>query len=87
MVLLTALTVVARHGAPAWGLATYRRKAWLLIDANNRVSLARLRALSCTLVAISAFLAGALANISANPGLLANSLSISVPEELWILMA
>jgi hypothetical protein len=45
-----------------------------------------LQALSWSLVVISAFLAGALANISANPGLLADPLSIGVPEELWILM-
>ena len=42
-----------------------------------------------TLIVISAFLAGALANISANsvnPGSIADPLSIGVPEELWILM-
>jgi hypothetical protein len=82
LVLLTALTVVAGHGVT--GL-----KLGCLIDANNRISLARLQALSWTLMVVSAFLAGALANISAksaNPGVLADPLSIGVPEQLWVLM-
>lgn len=82
LVLLTALTVVAGHGVTGLSLGC-------LIDAHNRISLARLQAILWTLIVISAFLAGALANISANSvnsGSIADPLSIGVPEELWILM-
>ncbi len=82
LALLTALTVLAGHGVTGLSLGC-------LIDAHNRISLARLQAISWTLVVISAFLAGALANIRANtvnPGLIADPLSIGVPEELWIFM-
>ncbi len=60
-----------------------------MIDAHNRISLARLQAISWTLIVISAFLAGALANIRANSvdsGSISDPLSIGVPEELWILI-
>lgn len=82
LVLLTALTVAVGHGVTGLSLGC-------LIDAHNRISLARLQAILWTLIVISAFLAGALANISANsanPGSIADPLSIGVPEELWILM-
>lgn len=76
LVLLAALTGMVGHGVTGFGLGC-------LIDARNRLSLARLQMISWTLVLLSAFLAGALANISTNAP---DPLRINVPQELWALM-
>ena len=59
-----------------------------MIDARSRARLARLQVILWTLIVISAFLAGALANVRANsadPGSIADPLSIGVAEKLRIL--
>lgn len=73
---LAVCTVVTGHGVTGlW--------SGCMIDARNRISLARLQAILWTIVVLSAFLAGALFNIHAGGK---DPLAIGVPEELWILM-
>jgi len=76
LILLTVFAVIAGHGVT--GL-------WrgLLIDERNKMSLSRLQMILWTVLILSGFLTVALANIAAG---VENPLSISIPEELWLLM-
>ena len=76
MLLLLCFAVVAGHGI--LGLWT-----GLLIDERNRMSLSRLQMLLWTVIVLSGFLTAALWNIRTGQ---VDSLAITVPEELWLLM-
>ena len=77
LILLTLFAVIAGHGLTGM---------WhgLLIDERNKMSLSRLQMILWTVLILSGFLTVALANIAA--GGVENPLSISIPEELWLLM-
>ncbi|MEA2032370.1 MAG: hypothetical protein U9N41_02165 [Euryarchaeota archaeon] len=76
LILLIAFAVIAGHGVTGmwWGL---------LIDERNKISLSRLQMILWTVIILSGFLTVALANIAAG---IDEPLSISIPEELWLLM-
>lgn len=76
LILLTLFTIISGHGVT--GL-------WkgLLIDERKKVSLSRLQMVLWTIIILSSFLTAALSNIATKQ---VNPLSISIPNELWILM-
>ena len=76
LILLTVFAVIAGHGVTGMWRG-------LLIDERNKMSLSRLQMILWTVLILSGFLTVALANIVAG---VENPLSISIPEELWLLM-
>jgi hypothetical protein len=76
LVLLTAFTAIAGHGVVGLWLG-------VLIDERNKLSLSRLQMVLWTIVVLSGFLAAALWNVSLGAG---DSLKISIPKELWLVM-
>lgn len=76
LILLTVFALIAGHGLTGMWLG-------LLIDERNKMSLSRLQMILWTALILSGFLTVALANIAAG---VEDPLSISIPEELWLLM-
>jgi hypothetical protein len=76
LILLTVFAVIAGHGVTGMWRG-------LLIDERNKMSLSRLQMILWTVLILSGFFTVALANITAG---VENPLSITIPEELWLLM-
>ena len=76
LTLLVFFAVIAGHGVTG-------RWFGLLIDERNKMSLSRLQMILWTVIILSGFLTAALSNIAIGAE---DPLSITMPEELWLLM-
>src|SRR5262245_20912403 len=77
LALLIAFLLVAGDGITG-------RWAGVLIDERNKMSLSRFQLVLWTALLLSAFLAIAIARV--REGMVADPLSIALPQELWMLM-
>jgi hypothetical protein len=77
VLLMTAFTTIAGQGTVGFWTG-------VLIDERNKMSLSRLQMLMWTILVVSGFLTAALYNLHKPAG--GDSLDITVPEQLWMLL-